>query len=72
MLNAGNHLVCRFRGFSGSYLFRADDGKLTEDDYLLAESTLMNLLNKAGLFVPPVYKTDISMRNLPEDSDSPE
>ncbi len=61
----GNHLVCRFKDKGAAYILRADEGNLTNDVYMLAESSVMTLLNQNGLPVPPVYHTDISMKRYP-------
>lgn len=61
----GNHLTAKFADHDTVYFFRADEGKAIDDDYLLAESTVMNLLNREGLPVPPVHHTDISMLRYP-------
>ncbi|OQA82601.1 MAG: Phosphotransferase enzyme family protein [Lentisphaerae bacterium ADurb.Bin242] len=61
----GNHLVAKFSDKGTDYFFRADEGRVTDDVYLLAESTVMNLLNKQGLPVPPVYHTDITLKRYP-------
>ena len=65
MKSDGNHLTATFSDGTGKFLFRADEGHAVEDDYILAESAVMNLLNKEGLSVPPVYHTDISMSKYP-------
>ena len=61
----GNHLTVMFRDKKEYYLLRADEGKYVDDDYMLAESAVMNMLNRNGLPVPPVYAADISMQKYP-------
>ncbi len=65
MKSDGNHLTAIFTCGPDKYLFRADEGHAIDDDYILAESAVMNLLHEAGLPVPPVHQTDISMEKYP-------
>ena len=57
----GNHFAYLVDYPGYRYFFRADDGAC-DDDYMLAESRLMQLVSTAGLPVPAVYltETDIS------------
>ncbi len=61
----GNHHIAIITDKNQQFFFRADEGPLTEDIYLLAESTVMNLLHKNGFPVPEVHLTDISMKDVP-------
>ena len=60
----GNHLTYRFSTAGKAYLLRIDPGGI-EDDYMLAESSVMRLLHEQGLPVPNVLETDISLREFP-------
>lgn len=60
----GNHLTYRFRASGKACLLRIDPGEI-EDDYMLAESTVMRFLHERGLPVPNVMETDISLREFP-------
>ncbi len=60
----GNHLTYRFSASGKWYLLRLDPGGV-EDDYMLAESTVMRLLHARGFPVPNVMETDISLREFP-------
>lgn len=61
---AGNHLTYEISDSGKTWLLRADDG-IGDDDYLFAESAVMNLLNERGMPVPRVYETDISKKKYP-------
>lgn len=54
----GNHFAYVVDYPGKKYFFRADDGS-GGDDYMLAESRLMQLALAAGLPVPDVYSTEI-------------
>lgn len=60
----GNHLTYRFEGAGKNCLLRLDPGGI-EDDYMLAESAVMNLLHSNGFPVPRIFETDISMKEFP-------
>lgn len=65
MKSDGNHLAAKIVDGNDQFLFRADEGAAVDDCYMLAESTVMNLLHKNGLPVPEVFKTDISLEKYP-------
>jgi aminoglycoside phosphotransferase (APT) family kinase protein len=60
----GNHYayISEYKG--KSIFLRTDDG-LTDDDYMMAESALMDLARQAGVPVPEVWKVDTSMKDYP-------
>jgi len=60
----GNHFVYKFTKDKKNYLLRTDDG-LGEDNYMLAESSILNELIKNSLPVPNVYETNIEMNDYP-------
>ena len=55
----GNHFAFLVTHGGQKYFFRADDGE-GDDDYMLAESTLMQLAAESGVPVPKVFHTDVS------------
>ncbi len=55
----GNHIAFIITHAGRKYFFRADDG-CGDDDYMLAESRLMQLASEHGVPVPRVYHTDVS------------
>jgi len=60
----GNHLTYSFEGAGKTCLLRLDPGG-TEDDYMLAESAVMNFLHSKGFPVPRIFETDVSMKEIP-------
>lgn len=60
----GNHFTYLIRGRGQAFFLRADDG-LSDDDYMLAESAVMNLLHAKNLPVPRVFATDVSLKDFP-------
>ncbi len=59
----GNHYAYDLRLDGQAMLFRADTSP--DDEYMLAETALMDLARKAGVPTPQVYGCDISMRQVP-------
>jgi len=62
--NDGNHFAYIVDSGKESFFFRADDGML-DDEYMLAESAVMEIVSKAGIPVPKVFHTDISKDKYP-------
>lgn len=60
----GNHIAFFVRYGAREYLFRADDGS-GDDDYMLAESRVMQLAAAAGVPVPAVHHTDVTRSRCP-------
>lgn len=60
----GNHFAYRFRHDDRSYFLRTDNGP-GEDDYMLAESAVLELLSSRGLPVPRVYRTNVDRDRHP-------
>ncbi len=60
----GNHFAYRFVHNGKAYFLRTDDGR-GDDDYMLAESAILTRLGAAGLPVPALYETSISMARHP-------
>ncbi len=60
----GNHFAYIVSRPEGKYFFRADSGS-SQDEYMLAEAVFMKLTADAGLPVPELYHTDISMERHP-------
>jgi aminoglycoside phosphotransferase (APT) family kinase protein len=60
----GNHIAFIVTHGERRYFFRADDGT-GDDDYMLAESRLMQLAAGQGVPVPEVYHTDVSRSRCP-------
>ncbi len=60
----GNHIAYIVSLGGTQFFFRADDGE-GEDEYLLAESRVMQLATEAGVPVPEVFHTDVSRSICP-------
>lgn len=60
----GNHFAYRFYVQDKAFFLRMDDG-IADDEYMLAESQIMTLTRNAGLPVPKVFHTDVSLRRHP-------
>ena len=61
---AGNHLTYHFHFQTRHYLLRLDPGG-TDDDYMLAESAVMNFLHEQGLPVPRIWENGEGMPGIP-------
>lgn len=60
----GNHVAFIVTHGERSYFFRSDDGT-GDDDYMLAESRLMQMVAAHGIPVPEVYHTDVTRSRCP-------
>lgn len=54
----GNHFVYRFKKDEKEFLLRTDDGRI-DDDYMLAESAVIELLTRQRFPVPKIYATNV-------------